>query len=280
MRLKGIIEVTGIASACFVFAVATVSCDSERNRDEQLVPAEIKKLNDEPKKGLSRAEMFEAEFRQVLENTNGNITADCWATCDLLDKVLEIPDGESLRVLERFLGMALATSLEPIVDFPSKYDLARPMFWAREAWFEKMFYVSRQTFYTYMQLREDPFADWDILFEFFGKFTNEFTMVEKCQPTLNGPKREYMLELKGKFKTFVHVVRDIDLKHHKTKPTEKQKAEIFRRFEELEKYVETLVPPRKTGAEEQQTLNRNDAPIVPARKEEFDANRFHPQLVM
>ena len=283
MRLKGIIEVTGIASACFVVALTTASCDSRRD-GEQVALANVEESAKESKKELSRAEMFEADFRRAMDSTNSTANRaflNNMAVCKILDEVVKLSNDEAAPILERFLDTATTTSLEPITDFPSKYEDARRIYWAREGWFKKRFSVIRDTFYTYMKVKEDPFEDWDRLFAFFEMCTNEFTIVSRCQPKFDGPKREYLLEFKDNyFKTFVHVVRDIDLKHHKTKPTEKQRAEIFRRFEELEKYVETLVPPRKTGAEKQKILNRNDTPIVPAKKEEFDAKRFNPKLVM
>ena len=257
------------ASTNFTFVLTTASCDGRRVGDEQIAPAADKESVKEPKKKLSRAEMFEAEFRHVIDNTYSSISiknamASSRAAGKILNEVIKLPKDESKQILESFLDMTLADSPEPIVNFPSKYDEARRIYWTREAWFQKRFHVICDTFYTYMKVKEDPYEDWDRLCVFFEKCTNEFAMVSRCQPKSSGPKREYLLEFKDNyFKTFVHVVRDMDLKYHKAKPTEKQKAEIFRRFEELEEYVEKLVPPRKPWIEEQKMLNPQSTPPSP-----------------
>ena len=285
MKSTVAINLAGVLPVCFVIAVATASCDRRIGDDEQVMSTSAEAQNKESKKKLSRGEMLEDEFRRIMDTTYSEVTiknsmAACRATGQIEDEVAKLPVDEAVPLLDRFMDMTLEASLAPVTNYPSQYKYSRPIHIARIAWFDKMFYIASQTFYASMELRADPYEDWEKLFAFFGKFTNEVAMVSRCQPIHNDKKTDYLLNIKDNFKMYVHQVRDIAIKHHKTKPTEKQKAEIFRRFEELEKYVETLVPPRKTGAEEQQTLNRNDAPIVPARKEEFDANRFHPQLVM
>ena len=248
MKSTGTINVVGIASACFVIALTTASCDGRRIGNEQPAPAEAVEPAKEYKNESSRAEMFEADFRRAMDSTNSPANRaflNNMSVGKILDEVMKLPNDQAVPILERFLDITTETSLEPITNFPSKYDEARRLYWAREEWFKKRFYVICDTFYTYMKVKDDPFEDWHRLFAFFEKCTNEFTIVSRCQPKFDGPKREYLLEFKDNyFKTFVHVVRDMDFKHHRAKPTEKQKAEIFRRFEELEKYVDGLVPPR------------------------------------
>lgn len=285
MDFTKITRIAGVASACLILALAMTSCDGGGNGKEDPTPLECGSRSAQPTNELSQADLFEKEFQQVLNTTYNSVSIvnameACRAVCNILDGVARLPNDESMPILERFLDMSLCASLDPIVDFPSTYGSARHVFWEREKWFEKMFYVVRQTFYASIQTREDPFKDWNKFFALFGKFTNEFAMVDRCQPTQSGPKREYMLELKDNFNTYVHQVRDIDIKHHKSKPTDLQKAEIIRRFEELEHYVETLVPPRnlldeqRRAAEERKEHRLKYKKNAPQKSDKPDSKRY------
>lgn len=250
MKSTGTINITGVLSVWFVIALTMASCDSRKDGGEDVALANVEEPANESNKELSRAEMFEAEFRRVMYTNYSAVSIKnsieaCRATCNILDEVAKLSADESLPLLDKFMDMTLEASLDPVTNYPSQYKYSRPIHVTRRAWFEKMFFIARETFYASMKLRRDPYEDWDKLFAFFGKFTNEVAMVRSCPPIYNEEKIDYLLDIKGAFSTYVHVVRDLDLKHHKTMPTESQKAEIFRRFDELEKYVEKLVPPAK-----------------------------------
>ena len=209
------INVAGIVSVCFVIAITMVACDDARDFSGKCASAEAAESGKVPKKELSRDEMLEAEFRQVMCTTYNavsikNTMAACRATCKILDEVEKLPSDESLILLDRLMDMVLEASLEPVTNYPSQYKYARPIHIARISWFEKMFYIARQTFYASMRLRNDSFENWDKLFVFFGKFTNEVAMVSSCLPIYNEEKIDYLLNIKGEFKTYVHQVRDIE----------------------------------------------------------------------
>jgi len=250
----------GFVALVIAVMSATTSCDNKIGSGEQNEAAD--NAEKRPAK-ISLPEKCEAEFRQVINSINStNVAFDAQkAVYDILGDVLLLPEDEALTLLDRLLDIANAASLEPITAYPVEYKDARPIHVRRERWFENMFVgVVHQVFHLSMRLKPDPYDNWDKLFSFFEKGTNELAMVARCRlefdreaiaarrkgnfcgtycPELypNGERNNYLGNLGGDLLRWIHIVRDMDIKYHDRQPTAEQKDRIFQRFRELEESI-------------------------------------------
>ena len=238
MRLTKIYRVAVNCLFVFVVAATIASCSGDNKAEGTVV-----KLAD--KDQLSQADMYEAEFANMLSSTNLNSRDASKEACELCRKVRRLDDARLL--LGRFVAMVIdAKPPEAICDVPAKdwqnYN-------RRAAWQEKKFFVFGSIFTDYLQVHGYAFENWEELVKFMRKYVDEILSLEKTLPSndcshwsrVNQRTGHYLSTLKGSLKTWLNVAR-LSFKSDLTQGlTEEQKADILRRFDELQKY--TADPP-------------------------------------
>ena len=185
MRLTKIYRVAVNCLFVFVVAATIASCSGDNKAEGTVV-----KLAD--KDQLSQADMYEAEFANMLSSTNLNSRDASKEACELCRKVRRLDD---------------------------------------------------------LQVHGYAFENWEELVKFMRKYVDEILSLEKTLPSndcshwsrVNQRTGHYLSTLKGSLKTWLNVAR-LSFKSDLTQGlTEEQKADILRRFDELQKY--TADPP-------------------------------------
>lgn len=249
-----------------IAAMLTTSCDGKREDGKQAsaaVEAEVR-----PKE-MTPAEKYEAAFQSVLSSTNS------WGVYlnelgKLKDEVLQLPNNEGLQMMERFIDIAIAAQPPPV-----GHDNPRDRYNPRYAWFDKMYWVFQSVFFTSRNRQKEPYEDWDKLFVFLGKYTNEIASLERSLRTKeNMVTRRYMRDLKCRFGIIVdqHGRRWLrtDPLTFKVPPTEKQRTALLGRFEEFKKYTDYMstrqpytfsTPPYKVEPPPMKPIDRSKLPF-------------------
>ncbi len=185
---------------------------------------------------------YEEMFRGHIMATNMTLSGSYRKTSEICESILKIQDNrESFRLLDQFLEMAIAQEITA-----TEYNL-------RQCWYDMLWYVAKCTFIGAQKKNGHNYEYWDKMFRFFAKYTNEIAAVERTLPKINCSKwgirtirrGEYLLGIKGNLKTWVRVIRDFHYPNLTKEFTEEQKADIMRRFKEVEKY--TVTPPYFPG---------------------------------
>ena len=246
MKLTGTIKRAEMTFVWLAVATAMTSCGSDvRNGDIALSLSA---------KAMSCAKIYEVEYRRVIDDTNRSERLVSKEVARICSEVCQLPRCEALSLLEGFQDMAIMANPPPVDD-------SRPAWYrydARRMWFERMYYVFCEPFYASLRLRENPFDDWEKLFAFFGKYTDEIEAVEKSMPKTSSiecgvstaVKGRYLRSLKEELEVRIRFLRnrcpplrdDEIMGAFKQRPTNEQKVELRRRFDEILEYT---APPQQ-----------------------------------
>ena len=242
MKFLGTTKAVGVVAVIVAAVTGITSCDGKNGdvgQDTMAVIAEA------PRKECSLSERFEASFQMVMDSTNS------WGTYlgdlgKLEEEVFQLPHDEALQIMERFVDMAIAAQPPPVPsadELPWRYRGNR--YKRRDMWFEKMYWVFQEVFYASRKSQQDPYAGWDKLFMFLGKYTNEIASLERSlRARENQVTRHYMNRLKGCFGTMINQFGKRSLRTDpvvaifKIPPTAEQREELLGRFEEFKKYTD------------------------------------------
>ena len=269
-------RILGLAFVCAVIVCTSTSCRKEEEHAATATDVAVAKVKEEPPpkcdsaepfgKAVSRKEQFIAEFERLLVCSNMTVSATESAANKLCWEIRKIQDKtEALRLYDQLFEMAMS------------HDATATDYYSRQNWYCALFYMAGQVFTFSQGLRKDSFEDWDKLFLFFKKYTDEITAVEGSLPSVDyqywkwadAKKGSYLRGLKGDLKMWVRVIRDFHFPKLSEGLSEEQKADILRRFDEVKKYTE--MPPNfrgeKKNAEPRSTVDASDdGSVPPARK--------------
>ncbi len=194
----------------------------------------------------TQEERFFSEFKQlvVLKRTRTGEKSTQKIINELCNEICALPKDQALPLLDQFADMAIS---QPITE--TNYTL-------RTAWFGQLFYVIHDAFCFSQYLQQESFEHWDKLFNFFEKYTDEITSVKRSLPTTdsrfwgqkNWDRGRYLIGIQDDLKQWVHVMRDFYFPELGKGLTEEQKADIIRRFAEVEKF--TVPPPSLSSGKE------------------------------
>jgi len=184
----------------------------------------------------SRDMRYKIEFERLVASTNLSPTETWSKSGALCEEIAKLPKAESLPLLDLFLKMAIDR------------NIAETNLTLRQVRFEQLFHITRASFCFSQGLRKESFSDWDQLFKFFKKVTDEIATVEqdlsrserdgwRCH---DARRRDYLHKLKGDFKVWVHVIQDLHFPSLGEGLTTEQKADVIRRFNELQQYMKPL----------------------------------------
>ena len=189
----------------------------------------------ETERELSQAEKYEAEFKRLVVSSNMTVRATEMSVNKLCREIDRLPDKqEALRLFDRLGELAI------------EQQVTETNLYFRQNWFQQLWYVTLDAFGFAQLHRQESFKDWDRLFRFFKKYTDEISEVEAKYAKTKGSKEYvYLRGIKGDLLLAIHVMRDFGFPHMTQGLTEEQKADILRRFDELQKY--TAEPPDCIG---------------------------------
>ena len=246
----------------FVIALVATSCrrndevQPTYDKDEKL-SARVEKLPlaAPAEKSLSRDERYKAEFERLAVSANMTVNDTASQVCALCNEIYKLPDkGEALRLLDQFLEVAIAQ------------EVTKTNYYSRQNWYSKLFYIARGSFGFSQLLRKESFESWDNLFRFFGKFTNEIVSVEKSLPMecekwseSDWEKGSYVYKLMGDLEQDIRTMRRAHFPDLSEGLTEEQKADILRRFDELQSYT---VPPTNFPFGRKEKIDFSDLPVI------------------
>ena len=237
-----------VAALC-LFAFAT-SC-----RKEGSPPPGVGSENHAP----TQRERYEAEIERIVAGSNMTVFATGMASnriCNEIDK--EVDAQEAILLFDKMCDLALK---QPI-DAPSFYNLHSSFNW-RQNYLLQLWYVTLDAFCFAQNHRQESFENWNRLFSFFKRYTDEIAAVEQGLPPLDrfgwrwGTERgQYLLGIKGDLARAVHVMRKLYLPRLVGCLSEEQKADILRRFDEVAKYAE--LPPDAPGRKNMKQQKRRE----------------------
>ena len=239
-----------LAFVCVVIVCAFTSCRKESEDRAAMTTVDVVAgvTNVSPLKGdsavisektVSRGEKFKAEFERLVVSSNMTVSATESAVNKLCWEIHKIQDkNEKLQLYDQLFEMAMS------------HNVAATDYYSRQNWYRALFYVAGHAFTFAQHLRKDSFQDWGKLFLFFKKYTDEITAVEKSLPNTDSrywkwadlKKESYLRGLKGDLKMWVREIRDFHFPSLSEGLAEEQKADILRRFKEIEKF--TVMPQR------------------------------------
>ena len=246
------------------FAMVLVATSCRRDDEVRAAPANDKKLSSRvetlplaapAEKAMSRYERYKAEFERLAVSSNMTVRASASQVSALTTEIYKLPDkGEALRLLDLFLEMAISQ------------HVSETNYYARQNWYRQLFYVARGSFGFSQLLRKESFESWDNLFRFFGKFTNEIVSVEKSLPMecekwseSDWEKGSYVYKLMGDLEQDIRTMRRAHFPDLSEGLTEEQKADILRRFDELQSYT---VPPTNFPFGRKEKIDFSDLPVI------------------
>ena len=217
-----------VSTGLCMLALATSCWKHDRGLD--VVASEGQGVAKEEKVKLLRSESYDKEFKRLVAGSNMTVNAtevDVNRLCNDIDKTVDVEDAVQLFDL---LGrMALS---QPLVSD----DYTR-----RQNHLLKLWYVTLNAFVFAQNHRQESFKDWDRLFAFFKRYTDEIAKTESGGVTLDkvgrlrGTDRSaYVLGLKGDLARAIHVMRRFFYPRISGKLTDAQKEDILRRFDEVE----------------------------------------------
>ena len=224
MRLNEVNRIASMALSTVVVAFLSCSC-SNGESDVQSVSLEVTKdpyLHDG----------YESKFHRLATSSNMNTTATWIAASELCREISGLPKAEALPLLDQLLEIAISQ------------HVSATNYCSRQIWYRQLFYIVHEAFCVSQSMRPDSYDDWEWLFRFFGKCIEEICAVENALPVKDCStwewsdiqKGEYLFGLKGDFKTWVHVMKDLYFAKLSKGLTVEQKADVYRRLEELNKY--------------------------------------------
>ena len=180
---------------------------------------------------LTKSEAYEREFRRFALDAKDRIDDVEHCINKLCNEIIKtVDEKEAVRLFDILGNMAIT---QHITD--NDYH-------CRENSFRHLWYIEMNAFVFAQYRRQESFEDWDRLFLFFKRYTDEIAEVEqrvktpgKLSGRERGQQKSYLRSLKSELKQAVHVMRRFGFPYVNGKLTEEQKADILRRFEEVEK---------------------------------------------
>lgn len=240
MKQSEIIRTAYLRVTFASIALAATSCDSNSRENGDSCgghegstnAAVVVKIREKPS-GPTREERFRAEFKQlvVLKRSKKGEKSTWKIINELCNEICALPKSQAVPLLDEFVDMAIS---QPVTE--TDYNL-------RQAWFEQLFYVIHDAFCFAQGLQKESFEHWERLFSFFNKYTDEITVVEKTLLLTDSRlgagtnKRRYLRGIRDDLRRWVHVLRDFYFPELSEGLTEEQKADILRRFKEVEKFT-------------------------------------------
>lgn len=185
---------------------------------------------------------YEELFKSVAAATNLTLSAGERAIWKLAQKISKIQDPrESFYLYDRFLETIIVQEVT-IAEYNR-----------RQNWYAKLWHGAMTSFCEAQRKQGNDFAYWEKMFRFYAKYTNEIASVENELSKVDRLKWNrsmvlkgvYLHGIKGELKTWVRVMRDFEFPKMSKNYTSEQKADILRRFKEVEKY--TVTPPHFPG---------------------------------
>ena len=256
-------EACGIVLACLAVVILAASCrktDETSISDEGKAKPPCAETRVEVKNAQIEAEMsqdarYKAEFERLVASSNMTVVATERQTSALCDEISRLPDKEyALRLYDRFLDLAIAQKV------------TETNLYFRAVWYEQLFYVGSETFYRGQSMKKESLERWNRFFRFLEKYTDEIVSVEKTiqkdgSRYLNlasfrsdMEKRDYLFKFRGRLEVEIRRFRKCTFPSLSEGLTEGQKADILRRFEEIETF--TVMPQiKELGLPIQSTTN-------------------------
>ena len=241
MLLIKVLQMTKKFLVISVVSLAVMSCDKSGGVCLERTAQNHESCGDE----RDESRKYEEIFRSHIMATNITVSASYQKTGKICKELAGIQDKqESFRLLDQFFEMVIAQEVTA-----TEYN-------RRQCWYDKLWFMSFGAFITAQEKIGNDYDYWDKMFRFFAKYTNEIAAVECTLPKTNCAKwgirtirrGEYLFGIKGDLKTWVRVVRDFHYPKLTKDFTDEQKADIMRRFKEVEKY--TVTPPHYPGGRE------------------------------
>ena len=240
MKQTEVIRAARLCEACLCIVLAMTSC-SKGNEDAKNGggenPTGVVTVAEVPRE-LTKVERLEGECRRLVAEA-GRIKGWTWSvSCDLCNEICKLSKEEALPLLDRLLEMAIEC---PVTNANSSAILGKH---------KDLFEIVLCSFIASQGLRANSFEGWDKVFRFFKKYTDEITAEEKRIKELDQPQTNlsykykhfrYLQDLQLHVENLVHNARTVFSNTLSQGLTEEQKADILRRFKEVEKY--TVPPP-------------------------------------
>jgi len=218
----------------------------------------------------SHTKSYDAEFLHLV-GTNNLPGGASFAAVELCADIVKSQDNETARrLLEQLMDMAAKQQLAEISSSKVKYGLitprpknsnaeygVRPCYRQRGNHMVRLWTITRTAFDSSQSLQPAHFAEWDRVFAFFSKWTDEISDVEKSLSARassgsvlwQSSGEEYLHGLKVNLEQAIHEMRDTGIigetfgsnrKWLGEGLSKEQKADLSRRFSEVERY--TVLP--------------------------------------
>ena len=231
--------------ACLCIVLMVTSCGNRNNAELESnnvegdgeCPTNAVVAVETPREPTQR-ERLEAESRRLVIGA-GQIKGWAWsASCDLCNKICELPKEEALPLLDRLIEMAIE---QPVTNANKSATLGRH---------KDLFQIVLCSFIASQGLRANSFEEWDKVFRFFAKYTDEITAEERRIKELDRPQTNLyfkykhfrrLQDLQLYVENLVHNTRTVFSNTLSKGLTEEQKVDILRRLDEVKKY--TVPPP-------------------------------------
>ena len=243
--MSAIKRLSAIITAVFAMLTVATSCRKDARSDGETnipqaapgdVSAGVAAESPDIKCEMSVASQeapYHAKFIRLLASSN--MTAREVA-CDANDLCREICGMHDAEESSSLLDQLLKMTVEHRVDDTILYH--------RQIRYRCLWSVAMNAFCFAQEKHSQDFEYWDKLFGFYAKYTDEIKAVE-CSQIKTYESNRYLLGIKDDFKMWLHVMRDLYFPRLSQGLTEEQKADILRRFDELQKY--TAEPPDCAG---------------------------------
>ena len=245
MKRTEMIRAVCLGSVCLCIALTLTACSNKNDVELKINNGDVVRqcptgvvVAVETPRELTHVERLEAESRHLVSEA-GRTKGDAWsASCNLCNEICKLPKEEALPLLDRLLEMAI---VQPVTNANKSATLARH---------EDLFQIVLCSFISSQGLRANSFEEWDKVFRFFKKYTDEITTEEKRIKELDQPQTNlyykykhfrYLQDLQLYVENLVHNARTIFSNWLSEGLTEEQKAYILRRLDEVKKY--TVPPP-------------------------------------
>lgn len=244
MKRTEMIRAVCLGSVCLCIAWMLTACSNKNDVELEINNGDVARqcptgtvVVVETLRELTQVERLEAESRRLVAEA-GRTKGDAWsASCNLCKEICKLPKEEALPLLDRLLEMAIE---QPVTNANKSATLARH---------EDLFQIVLCSFIASQGLRENSFEEWDKVFRFFAKYTDEITAEKRRIKELDRPQTNLyykykhfrrLHDLQLYVENLVHNARTVFTNTLSKGLTEEQKADILRRLDEVKKYS---VPP-------------------------------------
>ena len=178
-------------------------------------------------------ENYEKEFARFVVSSNMTVRDTEFGInklCNEIDRNADVK--EAMLLFDKLGEMAI-----------NQY-VSETNYYCRQNWYLQLWHVTLDAFCFAQNHRRESFEDWDRLFRFFKRYTDEISEIENNFPPpdqfgsrWSTKKGLYLQGIKADLKEEVHVMRRFYFPKLSEGLTEEQRKDILRRFEEVEKYT-------------------------------------------